>query len=818
MDIFSSPPNRTLRVGADINLTCIAWPRNDHQLYPRKWTKYIQWYDPQGSPVGDKCLQSTPRVKELHCILMLKRLTMEQFGNYTCEAQNDYPGYCTQKVVEIELQASLAPEIVEDPKNQTVDAGFNATFDCAAKGHPMPSITWIKNDDALAVQSNNWTRVAEIFLDDEQIQSKLVIKGVKREDDGKYYCFANNSAGEKASKPAFLSTKDPASLAPEIVEDPKNQTVDAGFNATFDCAAKGHPMPSITWIKNDDALAVQSNNWTRVAEIFLDDEQIHSKLVIKGVKREDNGKYYCFANNSAGEKASKPAFLSTKDLASSTTAPPIKEQRRSVPLLTTLGVCGGAIIAFMGGCIMAFLYRRARRNHEGNEGAEEIYVACIDNKDLAEVILKDINADTEESELLEVNAVTSSLVVENNNMQLNKKKHTHDDWRVESISRVSSEERTPTPLDVGDKHFPNSIFDQKGYAEELFNSRNGHQSAEDGCSHCDVNIISYQDSGMESDKDSDEIQTSLFIEIEESEKDRGTLEVLDEVLGEGEYGIVYKGRYGERNGSTTDVAVKKLKGNACTLAKAALLNEIRTLKQAGRHPNIVNLIGTWVQGETILVVTELVHGGSLESFLRCKGDGSNEYANVHCKLNDRQLLKIALQVALGMNHLEEQKCIHRDLAARNVLIGPNMVAKVGDFGLAREITEDGLYIKTSYGKVPWRWSSLESLRDRVYTSKSDVWSFGILLWEMATYGDSPYPDIPTPLALVSRLSTGYRMSRPHQCSEELYTLMRSCWNEDPLMRPSFADIVDQLAYYLREVKRIYINITEDEISGSFEVN
>ncbi|XP_027056206.1 tyrosine-protein kinase receptor Tie-1-like [Pocillopora damicornis] len=98
------------------------------------------------------------------------------------------------------------------------------------------------------------------------------------------------------------------------------------------------------------------------------------------------------------------------------------------------------------------------------------------------------------------------------------------------------------------------------------------------------------------------------------------------------------------------------------------------------------------------------------------------------------------------------------------------------------------------------------------------WSFGILLWEMATYGDSPYPDIPTPLALVSRLSTGYRMSRPHQCSEELYTLMRSCWNEDPLMRPSFADIVDQLAYFLREVKRIYINITEDEISGSFEVN
>ena len=201
--------------------------------------------------------------------------------------------------------------------------------------------------------------------------------------------------------------------------------------------------------------------------------------------------------------------------------------------------------------------------YQGNEGAEEIYVACIDNKDLAEVILKDMNADTEESELIEVNAISSLLVGENKNnyVQLNSKKHTHDDWIVDSIPRVSSEERrTPTPLDVGDKHFLNSISDQKGYAEELFNSRNGHQSAEDGCGHCDVNIISYQDSGMDSDKDSDEIQTSLFIEIEESEKDRGTLEVLDEVLGEGEYGIVYKGRYGGRNGSITDVVVKKLKG------------------------------------------------------------------------------------------------------------------------------------------------------------------------------------------------------------------------------------------------------------------
>ncbi|CAH3144661.1 unnamed protein product [Pocillopora meandrina] len=154
-----------------------------------------------------------------------------------------------------------------------------------------------------------------------------------------------------------------------------------------------------------------------------------------------------------------------------------------------------------------------------------------------------------------------------------------------------------------------------------------------------------------------------------------------------------------------------------------------------------------------------------------------------------------------MQHLEERKCIHRDLAARNVFIDSSKVAKVGDFGLARNISDDGLYIKTSCVKIPWRWSSLESLRDRVYTSKSDL----------------PYPDIESPLSLVSRLSTGYRMPRPHQCSEELYTLMSSCWIENPLMRPSFTDIVNQLEYLLREVKRTYINIMEDEITSRVDL-
>ncbi|XP_066017975.1 fibroblast growth factor receptor 4-like isoform X2 [Pocillopora verrucosa] len=811
MKIHSSPSGRTLIVGEALNLTCIAWPRSEDELFPRRRIKYIQWYDPKNRSVGVRCINPKLR-KELLCTLMLKGLTLAQFGNYTCEAENDYVGYCRRKTVEIG-QAFQAPETVEDPKNQTVVAGFNVTLNCNAQGSPMPSITWIKNNDSLAIQSNPRIKDIETVLDYKQIHSQLVIEDAKKKDEGKYHCVANNTVGEKASNPAFLFVKDLAFLAPETVEDPKNQTVVAGFNVTLNCTAKGSPMPSITWIKDDDPLAIQSNPRIKYVKTALDDKQIHSQLVIKDAKKEDKGKYHCVANNTAGEKTSNPAFLSIKDLA---TASPRKDRHRSVSLITVLSVFGGTIMTFMCGCTTAFFYRRARRNKQGNRDEGEMYVVCMANNDLAEGIAEDENHNENGSAPSVVNVVAPLVDDEklNTNMRPERKDPKQDDGSVDSM--LLEGRKIPTPPDVGEKNFRNLIFVQKDHAEKLVNSPSGHLSAQDGCD--DANVIPHQESGMDTYKHGHQMLTSLNIALEEEcEKDLDDLEVLEEVLGEGEYGIVYKGRCGRKNGNVIDVAIKKLKDDASKLEKAALLNEIRTLKQAGRHPNIVNLIGAWVHGETVFVVTELVRGGSLESLLKSKDDGSNEYANVCCKLSDRQLLNIALQVALGMQHLEERKCIHRDLAARNVFIDSSKVAKVGDFGLARNISDDGLYIKTSCVKIPWRWSSLESLRDRVYTSKSDVWSFGILLWEIATYGELPYPDIESPLSLVSQLSTGYRMPRPHRCSEELYTLMSSCWNENPLLRPSFTDIVNQLEYFLREVKRTYINIMEDEITSRVDL-
>lgn len=155
-----------------------------------------------------------------------------------------------------------------------------------------------------------------------------------------------------------------------------------------------------------------------------------------------------------------------------------------------------------------------------------------------------------------------------------------------------------------------------------------------------------------------------------------------------------------------------------------------------------------------------------------------------------QLLSFAAQIARGMNHLDERGFVHRDLAARNVLVGNDNRVKVSDFGLMRQVYEDVYTIKKTK-KLPIKWMAPESIYYSVFTTKSDVWSYGVLLWEMATMGGVPYPTL-TNSQLCKLLKTGYLMGRPDMCSDEVYELMTECWREDPTTRPSFADLVGKL--------------------------
>ncbi|XP_032552255.1 tyrosine-protein kinase ABL2 isoform X3 [Chiroxiphia lanceolata] len=241
-------------------------------------------------------------------------------------------------------------------------------------------------------------------------------------------------------------------------------------------------------------------------------------------------------------------------------------------------------------------------------------------------------------------------------------------------------------------------------------------------------------------------------------------------LGGGQYGEVYVGVWKKYN---LTVAVKTLKED--TMEVEEFLKEAAVMKEI-KHPNLVQLLGVCTLEPPFYIVTEYMPYGNLLDYLR---DCNRE------EVSAVVLLYMATQISSAMEYLEKKNFIHRDLAARNCLVGENHVVKVADFGLSRLMTGD-TYTAHAGAKFPIKWTAPESLAYNTFSIKSDVWAFGVLLWEIATYGMSPYPGIDLS-QVYDLLEKGYRMEQPEGCPPKVYELMRACWKWNPPDRPSFAE-------------------------------
>ena len=253
-------------------------------------------------------------------------------------------------------------------------------------------------------------------------------------------------------------------------------------------------------------------------------------------------------------------------------------------------------------------------------------------------------------------------------------------------------------------------------------------------------------------------------------------------LGSGSFAQVWGGVW---NG-TTSVAVKMLKIDS-SMTESDFLREATLMKEL-RHPNILQLYGICSKKQPLYIIAELMKHGSLLEYLR----------NERGSLKLSQLISVGQQVAEGMAYLEEQHYIHRDLAARNILVGDGLICKISDFRLMR-LVEEAKSKAHDGTKLAIKWTAPEALLHNNFSVKSDVWSFGILLYEIITFGCFPYAGM-TNEEVVRKLEQGYRMPQPKESSYAYYNIMLKCWREEPENRPTFEALQWELEEFLESTR------------------
>ncbi|XP_049805706.1 ephrin type-B receptor 1-B isoform X2 [Schistocerca nitens] len=263
---------------------------------------------------------------------------------------------------------------------------------------------------------------------------------------------------------------------------------------------------------------------------------------------------------------------------------------------------------------------------------------------------------------------------------------------------------------------------------------------------------------------------------------------IEAIIGGGEFGDVCRGKLklSPDGRQEIDVAIKTLKPGSSDKARNDFLTEASIMGQF-EHPNVIFLQGVVTKSNPVMIITEYMENGSLDTFLRAN-DG---------KFQVIQLVGMLRGIASGMQYLSEMNYVHRDLAARNVLVNAQLVCKIADFGLSREIesTTEGAYT-TRGGKIPVRWTAPEAIAFRKFTSASDVWSFGIVCWEVMSYGERPYWNWSNQ-DVIKSIEKGYRLPAPMDCPEAIYQLMLDCWQKERTHRPTFASIVKTLDKLIR---------------------
>ncbi|XP_027864871.1 vascular endothelial growth factor receptor kdr-like isoform X1 [Xiphophorus couchianus] len=620
-------------------------------------------------------------------------------GLYLCQAQNKLgtsnmtlPFYVNDEPEEVTIEPRAAIE------------GDDVTLTCRATRYLYTGLRWLDSRNKTIT-----TNVSNLRVDRYSISMSLNVSNVSESSTAGYQCHAYKLPKPKKSKVKMAALELKERKRPLLSQNLTNQDVNSSSTLVLGCFASGVPRPLIRWYKN--GVEVEESPGVSLEE--------NGTLIIERVKKDDEGRYECVAQNAEGFAKTSAVVTVLGD-----------ESKSNIEVIIL--VCTGAAATFL--WIMLILFIRKLR-------------------------------------------------------------------------------KQPAHYKMG----PSIIIDPDEYPLDEQHD-----------------LLQYDSSKWEFPRDRLR---------------------LGKTLGHGAFGkVVEASAFGiDKLSTCKTVAVKMLKDGATSNERKALMSELKILIHIGNHLNVVNLLGACTKpGGRLMMIVEFCKYGNLSIYLRSKRDDFLVYkrqdgkvlsAGSGCELSElmkRRLESVAstgssassgfnedksycdseeeeeepedlykrvltledlicysFQVAKGMEFLASRKCIHRDLAARNILLSENNVVKICDFGLARDIYKDPDYVRKGDARLPLKWMAPEAIFDKIYTTQSDVWSFGVLMWEIFSLGASPYPGVQIDEEFCCRLKDGTRMKAPDYAFSEIYQTMLDCWQGEPQQRPTFTELVERLGDLLQ---------------------
>ncbi|XP_063047074.1 fibroblast growth factor receptor 2 isoform X2 [Engraulis encrasicolus] len=623
------------------------------------------------------------------------------------------------------------PEKMEK-KLHAVPAANTVKFRCASGGKPPPKMRWLKNGRPFRQED----RMGGYKVRHQHWT--LIMESVVPSDKGNYTCLVENQYGQ-INHTYTLDVVERSPHRPILQAGlPANTTVHVGQDAKFVCKVYSDAQPHIQWLqhlsRNGSRYGPDGNPYVRVlktAGVNTTDKDIEV-LYLPNVTVEDAGEYTCLAGNSIGISF-HTAWLTVLPALEEPPPPSFPPDYVEIAIYCI----GVFLIACM---VVIVLVCRMRTSTKKPDFGGQPAVHKL-SKQIP--LRRQVSSDSSSS----MNSSTPLVRI------TTRRSSAHDDPIPEyDLPEDPRWEFPRDKLTLG-KPLGEGCFGQVVMAEAL---------------------------GIDKDKPKEAVTVAVKM-----------LKVGTRLGGRGPgLGVARVGSYTHERPSgyfAHDATEKDL---------SDLVSEMEMMKMIGKHKNIINLLGACTQEGPLYVIVEYASKGNLREYLRARRPPGMEYSYDIARVSDEQLtfkdlVSCTYQVARGMEYLASQKCIHRDLAARNVLVTESNVMKIADFGLARDVHNIDYYKKTTNGRLPVKWMAPEALFDRVYTHQSDVWSFGVLMWEIFTLGGSPYPGIPVE-ELFKLLKEGHRMDKPGNCTNELYMMMKDCWHAISSQRPTFKQLVEDL--------------------------